>query len=55
MGATLGVSGCRDAEEVEAEGTKTSAEKDEKGSPHPPTSITGLVISYFEQRGEHHL
>ncbi len=38
MSATIGVSGCRDAEEVEAEGTKTREEKDEKGSPHPPQS-----------------
>ncbi len=28
--------GCRDAEEVEVEGTKTRAERNEKGSPHPP-------------------
>ncbi len=34
--ATLGVLGRRDAEEVEAEGTKTRAERNEKGSSHPP-------------------
>jgi hypothetical protein len=36
IGATLGVSGRWDAEEVEVEGTKTRAERNEKGSPHPP-------------------
>ncbi len=43
IGAILGVSGHRDAKEVEAEGTKTRAERNEKGSPthlnHRPRHI----------------
>ncbi len=43
IGGTLGVSGRRDAEEVEGEGTKTRAERNDKGSPtnlnHRPSHI----------------
>jgi hypothetical protein len=43
IGATLGVSGRREAKEVEVEGTKTRAERNEKGSPthlnHRPRHI----------------
>ncbi len=46
--------GCWDADEVGAEGTTTMSRKEWKRFP-PPISITGLVISSFEQRGERHL